>query len=293
MKSDNEDINGELATKFLKEHTKNKTVVGISAVFYAMLATDAIEKVDILQKKQVTQIEIVAGLRKKLDKLYEFTEEDGAFKIDLDGNVKTFENDKKFLTEVSNVKLQLTYFELLYHPTAKGTFAREWKVNQKPFRTTWSTGWYINFLKYEQKLRTGKSKLILKFLDNETKCYIERPGDNLVQELPESAAKHAKNLKSIGDFFRNDEEESFKKCIIEITKRIQPDSIEAKFDECYWNEKKGATLPTLVKRKIALFAQLNIHFDPEEKWISDETRKKNDELAKAEKPKRETETGES
>jgi len=254
MKSNDDKIDGQAATKFLKEHTKNKSVVGISAVFYSMGNTKSIEK-NMMAGDQILYDEMVHDLNDKLEKLYKFTERDGKFLT----AVREFPNVKKFLTEISNVKLQLTYMQLLYHKTSRFTLAREWKVNGKPFRTTWSTGWYINFLKYQQKFRTGKSTLVLKMHEKSTECFIRRPGDKIVQELPERAAKEAERMKSIGDYFRNDEEELFKSCVISICRSVAPDYIHAILDPCYYNTTKdGSSLPNLVKRKLGIFAQLNI-----------------------------------
>jgi hypothetical protein len=138
MASSNPDIDGQNSTDFLKKNSENKTVVGISAVYYSMTGTEEINQIDKNKLPRIKQKDMVAALENKLNVLLNFTFEDGAFVTD----VKTF-NEKSFLTELANVQLHLSYAKLLYHPTAIFTLAREWKVNGKPFRTTWSTGWYV------------------------------------------------------------------------------------------------------------------------------------------------------
>ncbi len=163
MESSIRDIKGERATVFLKKHSEKKTVVGISAVFYSMSLTKEINDIDDKAGlTRITQPAMVAALRNKLNVLLNFEFDkgkgkyvtkfenfdhgsDGAGKTSSDEKkplVKTFD-EKKFLTELANVKLHLMYADMLYHETATFTLAREWKVHGKPFRTTWSTGWYV------------------------------------------------------------------------------------------------------------------------------------------------------
>ncbi len=170
------DIGGQKSTDFLRQNSKNKTVVGISAVFYSMAGTKEINQIDgdknglpINQNgdkiglPRIKQPCMVAALKKKLEDLLNFVivegtnthSKDGKKTLSKDyktqfenfdngsgGEVKTYD-EKKFLTELANVQLHLIYAEMLYHPTATFTLAREWKVHGKPFRTTWSTGWYV------------------------------------------------------------------------------------------------------------------------------------------------------
>jgi hypothetical protein len=167
MASSNSDINDQLSTFFLQNNSKNKTVVGISAVFYSMAGTKEINQIDEnidLPTNQsdeksdlprIKQPSVVAALEKKLKDLLDFEIVDGKytdsnyyktkfknFDIGSGGKVKTYD-EKKFLTELANVQLHLIYAKMLYHETATFTLAREWKVHGKPFRTTWSTGWYV------------------------------------------------------------------------------------------------------------------------------------------------------
>jgi hypothetical protein len=144
---DNSDtsIEGQKSTDFLKEHSKNKTVVGISAVFYSMDGTKELNQIDKTEKNglpRITQPKMVAALEEKLKGILNFTCAEGVYKTDF----KTFDKESSFLKELANVKLHLSYVEMLYHHTATFTLAREWKVNGKPFRTTWSTGWYVTHL---------------------------------------------------------------------------------------------------------------------------------------------------
>jgi hypothetical protein len=139
----NSDIEGKKSTDFLKEHSKNKTVVGISAVFYSMSGTEEMNQIN--KKNDLPRIEqraMVAALKKKLDDLLSFTFDNGEYKT---ASFKPF-NEKKFLTELANVKLNLIYAEMLFDETATFILAREWKVHGKPFRTTWTTGWYVTHL---------------------------------------------------------------------------------------------------------------------------------------------------
>jgi len=238
-------------------------VVGISAVFYAMSGTKPIKDAEKAGELPVIpQPLLLESLKKKLDDIlsgpkggdFEFVPASGKYNT----KFKTFDNDKKFYTELSSVTLQTAYAELLYAPTATFTLAREWKVNGQPFRTTWSTGWYINYLKYSQKLRSGKSTLVLRMDEDKTTAYIRRPGDKTVQALPESAAKYGEELKSLSDYFTHDNEEAFLKTVSRICKEVGPDRIVADLGECYYTEKKGSTLPALVRRKIDIFGQLNM-----------------------------------
>jgi hypothetical protein len=142
--SSNPDIDGQKSIEFLKKNSKNKTVVGISAVFYSMSGTEEITSQ--IDKKtglpRIKQPDMVAALEKKLKAILNFKIEKGAYKTAF----KTFDKESSFLTELANVKLHLSYATMLYHRTATFTLAREWKVNGKPFRTTWSTGWYVTHL---------------------------------------------------------------------------------------------------------------------------------------------------
>jgi hypothetical protein len=120
-------------------------VVGISAVVYSMSGTEEIKKIDKkIGQPCIKQPEMVHALKEKLEKLLNFTLVDGKYKTEF----KNFENvdEKNFLTELANVKLQLMYADMLFAVTATFTLAREWKVHGKPFRTTWSTGWYVTHL---------------------------------------------------------------------------------------------------------------------------------------------------
>jgi len=277
MTSGNPSIHSKKATAFLKAHTENKRVVGISAVYYAMSGTKPIKDAEKAGKLPVIpQPVLLDSLKKKLNDIlsspdgktdFEYVPASGEYKT----KFKTFPNDKKFYTELSSVTLQTAYAELLYAPTATFTLAREWKVSGQPFRTTWSTGWYINYLRYSQKLRSGKSTLVLRMDEDKTTAYIRRPGDKIVQALPESAAKYGEELKSLSDYFTHDNEEAFLKTVSRICKEVGPDRIFADLGECYYTEKNGSTLPALVRRKIDIFGQLNMdHNMPAENVMIEE-----------------------
>ncbi len=140
MASSNPDIHGRRSIDFLKENSENMTVVGISAVYYSMSFTKEIDQIDpktLLPR--IKQPDMVDALQEKLKALLNYQNVNGAYKT----TFKTFDKESSFLTELANVKLHLSYATLLYHRTATFTLAREWKVNGKPFRTTWSTGWYV------------------------------------------------------------------------------------------------------------------------------------------------------
>jgi hypothetical protein len=47
------------------------------------------------------------------------------------------------------------------------------KVNGQPFRTTWSTGWYINYLKYSQKVPAHTVDLPLPTSDSSPLLHVE------------------------------------------------------------------------------------------------------------------------
>jgi hypothetical protein len=144
LESSYPDIVGQSATDFLKNHSENKTVVGISVVFYSMSGTKAIHQIDENTGLPcIKQPNMIAALKKKLKHLLSFDVVDGKYTTYL----RTF-NEKSFLLELANTKLHLSYAEMLYHPTATFTLAREWKVHGKPFHVTWSTGWYMTHLPY-------------------------------------------------------------------------------------------------------------------------------------------------
>ena len=67
MTSGNPDIDGKKATDFLKEHTTNKSVVGISAVFYAMSGTKPIkDAAEAAELPRIPQPKLLDSLKKKL-----------------------------------------------------------------------------------------------------------------------------------------------------------------------------------------------------------------------------------
>lgn len=48
--------------------------------------------------------------------------------------------------EIANLTLQTTLYAELFTADCMLCFKRNWKLNGIPFRTTWSAGWYLNFL---------------------------------------------------------------------------------------------------------------------------------------------------
>lgn len=54
---------------------------------------------------------------------------------------------KTLFKEIANLTLQTSLFEELFSPDAMLCFKRNWTLNTDvPFRTTWTAGWYLNFL---------------------------------------------------------------------------------------------------------------------------------------------------
>jgi hypothetical protein len=142
QKSTDQKSKNQLCTEFFTEKSKSKTVVGISAFFYAMSGTEEIKKLDKTTGLPcIKHSDMVKALENKLDDLLMECETEN-----FDQSSILTEHQSSILTELANVKLQLCCVKMLYDQTAKFTLAREWKVHGKPFRTTWSTGWYVTHL---------------------------------------------------------------------------------------------------------------------------------------------------
>jgi hypothetical protein len=74
-----------------------------------------------------------------------------------------------------------------------------------------------------------------------------------VQALPEAAAKYGNQMKSLSDYFRNDEEGMLIESIRQICKIVAPDTILAVLDPVYFNITEGFGVTQLFPVSSTLF----------------------------------------
>ncbi len=107
------DVEDQLCEGFLKIISKEKTVIGISAVYYAM--SDTIESHNVSHKNPIKKEKMLEALDGKLVRLlkYPYVESAGEYKTDFE----TFDKKSFFRQiagELANVKLQRIYVDVLY-----------------------------------------------------------------------------------------------------------------------------------------------------------------------------------
>lgn len=103
--------------------------VGISATFYAAKAIRMDKPEGVLVK------DLLVAMVARLASL-----------------VATFARDKKVPTkeaqEIANLTMLVPFFQKLVHPDTRVFFRRNWTIDNKPFVTTWSSGFYIEYLEH-------------------------------------------------------------------------------------------------------------------------------------------------
>ncbi len=74
-----------------------------------------------------------------------------------------------------------------------------------------------------------------------------------VQALPEAAEKYGKQMKSLSDYFRKDEEGKLMESIRQICKIVTPDTILAELDDIYFKTKGFGQIFYFLHLRLPLF----------------------------------------
>lgn len=94
---------------------------------------------------------------------------------------------------IANLTLQVTLFEDLLDPDCNICFKRNWKIEGHPFRTTWTAGWFLNFLQSKFHVGFKGSLPILHAMAQE-----QAQGQKLIEELNLDEFNNASNSEDIG-----------------------------------------------------------------------------------------------
>ena len=111
-----------------------ESVIAISACYYAAKGTGIATEEEVASEKVVDV----------------FTARKNAIIADITNganDVLSSTMDKKVAQELANMILQTQVFKRLTHPNSKVFFRRDWVINGEPFRTTWTSGYFIDHAK--------------------------------------------------------------------------------------------------------------------------------------------------
>ena len=127
------------------------SIICISACYYGACSIGRANVKD-LDMNEYPCEQIIREMREKIEedkqKLLDGTHSDRKARLTL-------------FKEIANLTLQTTLFEELFKPDAMLCFKRNWTLHKTyPFRTTWSAGWYLNFL-YKMQIKFPGANAIL------------------------------------------------------------------------------------------------------------------------------------
>ena len=127
------------------------SIICISACYYGALSIGRANVKD-LEMNEYPCEQIIREMREKIEedkqKLLDGTHSDRKARLTL-------------FKEIANLTLQTTLFEELFKPDAMLCFKRNWTLHKTyPFRTTWTAGWYLNFL-YKMQIKFPGANAIL------------------------------------------------------------------------------------------------------------------------------------
>jgi hypothetical protein len=163
-------------------------VVAISACYYGAESVNIGNKPN--EVNTVKCEEVVARMRAKI-------EED---KNELLAGAHTNDGQRKTLfKEIANLTLQKKLFSELIHKDADICFKRDWSVYGVDFRTTWTAGWYLNFL-YSVGVRFSGSDMVLaKYAETQATAaeLLKDVGDGLGGRGGEDVAMVLVDLKTV------------------------------------------------------------------------------------------------
>jgi hypothetical protein len=238
-----------------QEKSKNKLIIGISAVYYGFK-----ESPRFLTSKPLEEIpheDVIKSFQDKLKYLINATRTEKNMRI-----CKEFSKDHKpmsfdkWIQEIANVTYQIEVLSTLYHSSSKFYFAREWQVQKSPFRTTWSTGWFIEYLRYRQVLRFGRIALVVR-MEEQTTCFIWREFEKDEVEVPteilQDSDKTHGEFRQVEQYFRHGEERELIAKIQSIQRSIRADAVVVELGKTYWPDGEE----THHSREHAIFARLN------------------------------------
>jgi len=164
-----------------KNETDGKLVVGIASAYYAFQGTGKQKDFKDDNLPKFSYDDVLTTLKEKLDKCME----------DRTGDWKK---------EVANVALVRALMEHSFHKNSTFVFQREWRVQKSPFRTTWSTGWFIEYLRSQQILRSGRVALVVCMRAETTECFLRREVEK--DEIPVYSAILDQSMMTHGKFQR-------------------------------------------------------------------------------------------
>jgi hypothetical protein len=111
-------------------------IIAISACYYGAMSIGKANKKDLDMKEY--------PCKQVVDEMYAKIDEDK--KVLRDGKHTDRKARGTLFKEIANLTLQTCLFSTLLAPDAMMCFKRNWTLNGIPFRTTWTAGWYLNFL---------------------------------------------------------------------------------------------------------------------------------------------------
>jgi len=101
--------------------------------------------------------------------------------------------------EIANLTLQTCLFSTLFAPDALMCFKRNWTLNGIPFRTTWTAGWYLNFLYGLNIHFPGSDSTLKKYAETQAKAraLLAEAGDRLGGEVNDDVAMVLVDMKTV------------------------------------------------------------------------------------------------
>jgi hypothetical protein len=164
-------------------------VIAISACYYGALSIGKANKKD-TEMAEYRCDDIVKEMEAKIEEDKEI----------LKGGVHTNKGKRATLfKEIANLTLQTTLFKHLFTPDCMLCFKRNWNIKGTPFRTTWTAGWYLNFL-YSCGVRFPGSDTILAEYEKtqqEAQKLLQEAGDRLGGAASSDVAMVLVDMKTV------------------------------------------------------------------------------------------------
>lgn len=163
------------------------TVICISACYYGASSVKKANKNDNDMTKH-SQQDIVKLMKEKIE----------LDKKELKDGKHADQGDRATLfKEIANLTLQIELFESFFSPETKLCFKRNWTLNSVPFRTTWTAGWYLNYL-YGMGVRfNNNADKTLKTIAEKEREARKLAGQDLGQEINQDVALVLVDLKTV------------------------------------------------------------------------------------------------
>lgn len=164
-------------------------IIAISACYYGAMSIGKANKKDLdMQEYPCKQI---------LEEMYAKIVEDK--KVLREGKHTDRKARGTLFKEIANLTLQTCLFSTLFAPDAMLCFKRNWTLNGIPFRTTWTAGWYLNFLYGLNIHFPGSDSTLKKYAETQAKArtLLAEAGDRLGGEVNDDVAMVLVDMKTV------------------------------------------------------------------------------------------------